>query len=293
MLPQPAQPAILAELPPCGRSMVFRLSAGADARPSLAALAAGFSLDRGVVAVGAALATELGHPIPGLRDFPALASPAGTIPSTQGDLWVFLRAADRAGIFDRSVEIVNLLGAAFELIDAMDTFAYGGRDLTGYVDGTENPTGEKRISATLVKGKPGLDGSSFVGVQRWTHDLTVFHRHSPEDRDNMIGRRREDDEEIEDAPPSAHVKRTAQEDFDPEAFMFRRSMPWSDTRRNGLEFIAYARSFGPFDQMLQRMTGLEDGIIDALFTFSRPITGGYYWCPPVKGDQLDFSALGL
>jgi len=38
----------------------------------------------------------------------------------------------------------------------------------------------------------------------------------------MFGRRRDDNEEIADAPPSAHVKRTAQESFEPEAFVLRR-----------------------------------------------------------------------
>ena len=41
------------------------------------------------------------------------------------------------------------------------------------------------------------------------------------------------------------------------------------------------------------MMGLEDGVTDALFRFTRPVTGAYYWCPPVKGLRLDLRALGL
>jgi putative iron-dependent peroxidase len=41
------------------------------------------------------------------------------------------------------------------------------------------------------------------------------------------------------------------------------------------------------------MSGLEDGIVDALFVFSRPTTGGYYWCPPLKDGRLDLRILGL
>jgi len=49
-----------------------------------------------------------------------------------------------------------------------------------------------------------------------------------------------------------------------------------------------------FERMLRRMCGLEDGIVDALFVFSRPTTGGYYWCPPLKNDgRLDLRILGL
>jgi putative iron-dependent peroxidase len=38
---------------------------------------------------------------------------------------------------------------------------------------------------------------------------------------------------------------------------------------------------------------IEDGVADALFAFSRPVTGGYYWCPPIARGQLDLSHLGV
>lgn len=292
MLSQFAQPAVLAALPPCGRSLVFRLNTGADARAALAGLVRSHALDHGAVGIGPGLAAALGHVIPGLHGFPAATTPAGALPSTQGDLWFMLRGGDRATVFDRAQALEQVLAPAFTLVDAVDTFAYGGRDLTGYVDGTENPKGRKRTAATLVA-KGALAGSSFVAVQRWVHDLAAFHRHSPAERDAMIGRTQAEDEELGDAPDSAHVKRTAQEDFDPEAFMFRRSMPWAEGRSQGLEFIAYARSLDPFEQIMRRMSGQEDGIVDALFIFSTPVTGGYYWCPPVRDGRLDLAALGV
>lgn len=61
----------------------------------------------------------------------------------------------------------------------------------------------------------------------------------------------------------------------------------------GLVFVAFAKSFNPFEAILHRMIGMEDNITDALFTFTRPITGAYYWCPPVKSGRLDLSKLGL
>ena len=70
-------------------------------------------------------------------------------------------------------------------------------------------------------------------------------------------------------------------------------MPWSDGEEHGLEFIAYAASLDAFERMLRRMLGLDDGIVDALFTFSRPVTGGYYWCPPVRAGKIDLTALGI
>ena len=293
MLSALAQPAILMPQPPYGRSMVFRPRLRADPRAVLTALGSDFPVEWGVVGVGESLCSVLGRTIPGLCPFPALGTPAGTIPSTQADLWVFLRGPDRATVFARSEQVKSLLAPAFVLDDAIDTFAFGGRDLTGYVDGTENPKGRKKIAAALAANGTGLAGSSFVGVQRWTHDLAGFNSRSASERDNMIGRTQETDEELADAPVTSHVKRTAQESFDPEAFMLRRSMPWAEAHRQGLEFIAYGRSLDAYDQILKRMTGLEDGIVDALFSFSTPITGGYYWCPPIKDRALDLTALGL
>ena len=112
-------------------------------------------------------------------------------------------------------------------------------------------------------------------------------------QDHTIGRRRSDNEELDDAPPSAHVKRTAQESFDPEAFVLRRSMPWAAGNDGGLVFVAFGASFAAFEAQLKRMTGREDGITDALFTFTQPLDGAYFWCPALKDGQLDLSPLGV
>jgi putative iron-dependent peroxidase len=216
------------------------------------------------------------------------------VPSNQGALWLLLRGEDRSAVFDRAQAALAALETAFALDDAIDTFLYaGGRDLTGYEDGTENPKGDDSVDAALVGEGRGLAGSSFVAVQRWVHDLRRFEGRTPAERDAIIGRERESNEEIEDAPPSAHVKRTAQEEFDPPAFMVRRSMPFSTGFVQGLEFIAYVAALDTFERQLCRMLGLEDGTVDALFTFSRPVTGGYYWCPPIATERLDLSYLGL
>jgi putative iron-dependent peroxidase len=139
----------------------------------------------------------------------------------------------------------------------------------------------------------GLDGGSFVAVQQWLHDFANFERMSPQQQDQAIGRRRSDNLELADAPASAHVKRTAQESFDPEAFVLRRSMPWAEGQRAGLVFVAFAAAYDAFEAQLQRMIGVDDGITDALFGFTRPLGGAYFWCPPLRAGRLDLRALGL
>ncbi|MFT3766859.1 MAG: Dyp-type peroxidase [Minicystis sp.] len=114
-----------------------------------------------------------------------------------------------------------------------------------------------------------------------------------EAQDDVIGRERKTNEEMPDAPASAHVKRTAQESFDPPAFMLRRSMPWGGAGEQGLYFVAYGESLDRFERVLARMSGREDGIPDALLGFTRALSGGYYWCPPVRDGRLDLSRLGI
>ncbi|MFZ5876703.1 MAG: Dyp-type peroxidase [Nitrospirota bacterium] len=289
-----AQPGILAAPPILGRSLTFRMTSGGDLRSALKRLRDGFDVEWGVVGVGEPVARALGRDVPGLRVFPGLAGSGCSVPSTQQGLWVLLRGHDRGVIFDMTERIQSFLHEAFILDDALDTFTYaGGKDLTGYEDGTENPRDEAAIGAALVPAGKGLEGSSFVAVQRWAHDLRRFRSFPSDTRDAVMGRRADTNAEIADAPPSAHVKRSAQESYDPPAFMVRRSMPWATAREQGLEFIAYVESLDRYERVLRRMVGLDDGIVDALFSFSRPVSGGYYWCPPVAGGRLDLSRLGV
>jgi putative iron-dependent peroxidase len=61
----------------------------------------------------------------------------------------------------------------------------------------------------------------------------------------------------------------------------------------GLVFVAFGKSFDAFDAQLRRMVGTDDGVADALFRFTRPVTGAYFWCPPLRNGRIDLRALGL
>jgi len=292
---KPIQPGILAAIPPLGRYLTFDLVPEAGPGPALQRLAKTVDALQTVVGIGRSTALALGHDVPGLRDFPAATARGIEIPATHGALWCWLRGDDRGELVHRTRALEAVLAPAYRLGGVLDAFRHDeGRDLTGYEDGTENPTGANALAAAAVRsGGAGLEGGSFVAVQQWLHDFGHFDAMSRGEQDACIGRRRDDNEELDDAPPSAHVKRTAQESFDPEAFVLRRSMPWAEGPRAGLVFVAFGGSFDAFEAQLNRMMGLEDGVADALFRFTRPVTGAYYWCPPAKGARLDLKALGL
>jgi putative iron-dependent peroxidase len=217
------------------------------------------------------------------------------MPATPSALWCWLRGDDRGELVHLTRSLQAALHGALALEHVIDSFRHGaGRDLSGYEDGTENPSGDAAVQAACVAGQgAGLDFGSFVAVQQWLHDFARFDAMNPHEQDHAIGRRRSDNVELDDAPASAHVKRTAQESFAPEAFMLRRSMPWAEGQRAGLVFVAFGKSFDAFEVQLQRMIGAEDGITDALFRFTRPLSGAYFWCPPLCDGRLDLRALGL
>jgi putative iron-dependent peroxidase len=290
-----SQPGILAAIPRLARHLTLDLRHGADPRPALQALAGRVDGESAVVGLGPSLLLALESPIEGLRSFPTHVARAVSVPATPAPLWLWLRGSDRGELLHHSRELIALLDEAFELRQAIDSFQYrDSRDLSGYEDGTENPEGDEAVAAAIVQGRgPGLDGSSFVAVQQWVHDLDYFQSLPQAEQDHIVGRRISDNEELEEAPASAHVKRTAQEDFEPAAFVVRRSMPWADEHRAGLVFLAFGHSLDAYEALLNRMTGVDDGIIDGLFRFTRPLTGSYYWCPPMKNDRLDLQAIGL
>lgn len=276
------QPGILQPIPPHARYLVFTLEPDADLRPALDALIKLADGETVVVGMGEATLSALNHPVPSLRPFPPLSGTGVSVPSTPAALWLWLRGDDRGDLLSLGRQLEKALTPAFRLTEAWDAFKHGsGRDLTGYEDGTENPAGDDALAAAI-----DADGASIVAVQRWLHDFGRFEAMSPETRDNSIGRRHIDNEELDDAPESAHVKRTAQESFDPEAFLVRRSMPWSDSSGAGLIFVAFGHTADAFEAQLRRMVGLEDGIVDALFRFTRPLSGAYFWCPPMADGQL-------
>ena len=297
------QPGILAALPAQARFISFQLGGDtgrlADALRDLRDEVDGLAT---VAGFGQPLFEALGRVLPGLTPGPVVPGSLVEIPAQPFALWLWLRGSDRGELMQRERRLTQLLAPALVRQHSVDAFKHDtGRDLTGYEDGTENPQDDAAMAAAIVSaeaaaaaGDPHLAGSSYVAVQQWLHDMDAFDAMGGEARDHAIGRRRSDNEELDDAPETAHVKRTAQEDFEPEAFVLRRSMPWIAGHHVGFYFVAFGCSLYAFEAQLRRMSGAEDGLVDGLFRFTRPINGAYAWCPGLADDgRLDLAPLGL
>jgi len=201
-----AQPSILPGVPRVARYLSFSNRPGLGSAVSMELVQSLDIDDRIVVGIGEPLIAQWGGVVPELRTFPALSGPGVQVPSEQHALWIWLRGDDQGELVNRSISIADSLADGFRLEQVVDAFKYGsdelGLDLTGYEDGTENPIGDEAVAAAIA-----ADGSSFVAVQQWVHDLRSFSALPQSEQDHIIGRRKSDNEEIEDAPESAHVKR--------------------------------------------------------------------------------------
>ncbi len=286
------QKAILQPVPLLSMHLSFRLKPKADKKQAADLLAKIFAACDGkrmVLGLGSKLCEQLSLIAPdALKPFSAPANSKVKLPATQHDIWIWLRSQvtdeahlEQASLIEATRNLKNHLEPCFKLAEVNSCFRHGkGRDLTGYEDGTENPTGPKAQLAAFAH-----DGSSFVAVQKWQHRWRKINSMSQHERDQTIGRERETNEELDDAPANAHVKRTAQEQFtlsdNTQGFSLRRSMPWHADGNSGLMFVSFGKNFEAFEAQLKRMSGSYDGITDAVFTMSRPISGAYYWCPPL------------
>jgi porphyrinogen peroxidase len=283
-----SQPGILDPVPHAAHYVTLVLAPGASPRAIVGRLRE-LRVDASiVVGIGEPFVRALGASVPGLETFPAIGGAGFAIPSSQAALWIHGRGDDAGDSLRVVRRAIAALGDGLRVDEDIPAFKHGiGRDLSGFEDGTENPKGDAAVAAALM-----ADGGSFVAVQRWIHDLARLESFTAQARDELIGRNRETNDELDDAPPHAHIKRAQQEAFDPAAFMVRRSMPFGGAVQHGLYFVAYVAALDTFARMLRRMVGADDGIVDGLFEFSRPVSGGYYWCPPVAAGHLDLRALG-
>ena len=287
------QPAIFLDIPARSRYLTFVVEQAGELKNVLNSLSHMVDGTSVVMGIGVKVVTTLQKEVPGLQLFPEFKQAQISLNATPGDLWFWLRGDDMGELLHRGRAIEVIAKPAFKLHHVVDGFKYGhGMDLTGYEDGTENPVDDDALQAALMTGESEkMDGSSFVAVQQWLHDLNHFEELSAIEQDHVIGREKASNDELDDAPASAHVKRVEQDDFDPPAYVVRRSSPWIENQQSGLMFLSFGHSFDAFEMQLSRMVGEDDGISDALFTFSKPITGNYYWCPPLGKEGLNLAQL--
>jgi porphyrinogen peroxidase len=224
---------------------------------------------------------------PGLHPFVALHGSRHSAPSTPGDLIFHIRAARNDLCFELATQILAKLGSAVTPVDEMQGFRFFDyRDLLGFVDGTENPAGDAAVAAALIgPDDPDLCGSSYLIVQRYLHDLDAWNAISTEEQEQVIGREKLSNVELDDAvtPANAHrVVNTVTGADGSELAILRENMPFGSPAAGefGTYFIGYAADVSVTERMLERMfVGEPPGNHDRILDFSTAITGNLFFVP--------------
>lgn len=224
----------------------------------------------------------------GLASYRERTSPNGRhLPATQHDLWVWVHGAGVDEVIDKVRAVHAELDPATTLVGDVSCFVYhDSRDLTGFVDGSANPTPPEAPEMALVAdGEPG-EGGSHVILQHWVHDLGAFGQLDVADQELVFGRTKLDSVQLDDAvkPPDAHISRAeVHDESGEERPIYRRSTPWATASAQGLQFLGFSAERDRFDAMLDAMYDVAgEGLEDRLLSFSTPETGSFYFAPSAE-----------
>jgi putative iron-dependent peroxidase len=206
--------------------------------------------------------------------------------STPGDLIFHVRAKRMDLCFELETQILARLAGAVTTVDEVQAFRYfDQRDLLGFVDGTENPTGNAAADAVFIRDEDiAFAGGSYVIVQKYLHNLDAWNKLSTEAQEKIIGRTKVADIELDDSvkPSSAHNALTVIEENGKEIKILRDNMPFGRPGQGefGTYFIGYSRSPRTIEQMLENMfIGRPPGNYDRILDFSTAVTGNLFFIP--------------
>jgi|SRR5580658_63356 putative iron-dependent peroxidase len=228
-----------------------------------------------------------------LHPFRALAGARHRAPATPGDLLFHVRASQMDLCFEFITQLMFRLSGSVTVRDEVHGFRYfDERDLIGFVDGTENPTGRAAASAAIIgDDDPAFAGGSYVIIQKYLHNLQTWNQLPVEEQERVIGRSKLSDIEMPDdvKPANSHVAANTLIDADGrQRQILRANMPFGGPSRGefGTYYIAYAATPSVTERMLVSMfIGRPPGNYDRILDFSTAVTGCLFFVPTV--DFLD------
>ncbi|CAN5615929.1 Dyp-type peroxidase [soil metagenome] len=224
------------------------------------------------------------HPLPVFVGVPHVSV------STPGDLLFHIRAQRADLCFEFERLLIDHLGESVTVVDEVQGFRYfDARDLLGFVDGTENPTGSGMARAALIGSEdPDFEGGSYVIVQKYLHDLSAWNSLSTSDQEHIIGRTKADNVELEQTTSAHKDLATIVDENGIEHDILRDNMPFGRPGAGefGTYFIGYASDVRVIESMLERMfVGAPAGTYDRILDFSTAVTGSSYFVP--SADVLE------
>jgi putative iron-dependent peroxidase len=160
------------------------------------------------------------------------------LPSTQHDALAWLSGSAYDVIFDMARSVVHDLAGQASLVEETSSWPYRhDRDLTGFIDGSENPTLlDAPVAALLPEGVPGAAGTVLL-LQKWKHRVAQWEALPIEQQERIMGRTKLDSIELQNKPSDSHVARTDQDEF---GKIFRRNMPYGSVDDHGTMFVGFS-----------------------------------------------------
>jgi porphyrinogen peroxidase len=202
------------------------------------------------------------------------------MPATQHDAVLWISGGSYDVVFDTARAAIAALGGLATVGEETSSWSYHhDLDLTGFIDGTENPTLVEALQVVAVpEGGPGA-GASVLLLQKWQHDARVWESLGVDRQEAVIGRTKADSLELDPRPDDSHVARTDQDTF---GTILRRNMAYGTVTDHGTMFVGFAAAREPLQTMLESMAGLRNGARDALTLYTKPVTGAYYVTPSIE-----------
>ena len=224
-----------------------------------------------------------------LKAFPAMQSDDRVAPSNNYDLYIEIRS-DRLDVNHIvSSKVCDLLADSVEIIEQVQSFRFlDGRDLTGFVDGTENPQGLHRRKVALVTEEDdnAFSGGSYLHIQKYRHNLNLWNILEKQKQEDVFGRTKIDNVEYsdEEKPLTAHTKRSNLKDENGKSIeILRQSMPYGDMKMEGLFFVSYCNTPLSFELILKSMIyGDAEGNFDHMLKYTQAETGAAFFAPSLN-----------
>jgi putative iron-dependent peroxidase len=199
------------------------------------------------------------------------------MPATQHDAVLWIAGSAYDVIFDVSHGAIAELKGLASVADETSSWPYHrDRDLTGFIDGSENPNLIDAADVVMVAPGDSGAGGTILLLQKWAHDTAVWESLPVTSQELVIGRKKPDSVELEDKPADSHVASTDQDKF---GKIFRRNMPYGTATDHGTMFVGFSADQSRLSNMLESMAGRSTGVRDALTRYTRPISGAYYFVP--------------
>jgi porphyrinogen peroxidase len=206
------------------------------------------------------------------------------MPATQHDAVLWLSGSAYDVVFDVARRAIGDLADVASVAEETSSWPYRhDRDLTGFVDGTENPSLIDAGDIALIpQGSPGAGGTILL-LQKWVHDATAWESLSVPEQETVMGRTKLESLELEDKADDSHVGATDQDRF---GKIFRRNMPFGTVSEHGTMFVGFSADQRRLSRMLDSMAGLDGGARDRLTLYTRAVTGAYYFVPSTEDLRL-------